>query len=105
MGGILKYKCTGCKKVKGEVQYGSGAFTKSEFKIFGCQHCGIIFALDITEESLICPKCKNDAEEIIIYKEIEIEDGEVDEEIVKTIICPNCKEGNIIIEDTGTIWD
>lgn len=127
MGEILNYSCTNCSKIKGKVFYGSGRpwslppFLKEldssrpdDYRLFGCEACGIVFDENINQKKILCPQCKKETPELILYPDEndDIEDSELEteekfeakyEEITEAK-CPNCKVGNLKIRWDG-LWD
>lgn len=117
MGIMLKYYCSNCTKVKGEVLTGVGMNyhqTGATYSLYGCKTCGILFQgewglsptipptkLLVGDISNPCPKCGGGSYDLLGEDDENSENGE---ESLSDLICPNCKTGKIILEDVGC-WD
>ena len=114
MGGIYKYRCTGCSKIKGTVCYGRGMDLfgfegNKETGLFGCDSCGKVFDGDIKRPEVKCPKCKQKAYELKVFNDEEDTAWDDNDDLPEikpdpVVKCPNCKTGNLELEWIG-LWD
>lgn len=104
MGSIYRYHCTNCDEIEGEVFYGIGMGyleDNIDTRLFGCQDCGRVFSRNINKKFNSCPSCRKKPVELVFHQEEEDGYKEMNEVTVK---CPNCRTGNIQLEDYGC-WD
>ena len=97
MGSIIHYLCNHCDDVDLVVFHGIGMMypiNNIDRRVFGCYDCGIVYDININKDSLCCPKCKKEAQELNFYNE--------NESI--SVQCPSCKTGQLIVENRGN-WD
>lgn len=70
-------------------------------RLFACYDCGEVFPRNKNQNFQRCPKCKRKSSQLKFF---ESDEFGFEKKIGTPIKCPNCNEGEIILDGCGN-WD